>query len=67
MAKDRYSLGVISGFVGGLAATVVNLVLILLLNYGNWFSIRRSSFHPPRFRGESTGFLRLLGFSATMA
>jgi hypothetical protein len=71
MAKDRYSLGVISGFVGGLAATVVNLVLILLLNYGE---LRFSDFagvfifgHPPQGFGENLlAFFAFLGFSATM-
>ena len=34
MAKERYPLGLVSGTVGGLAATAVNLVMILWFKFG---------------------------------
>ena len=71
MEKEHYLPGLVSGFCGGVAATVVNLVLILLFKVGN---LRFMDFagvfilgHLPENLGEDLlSFFAFLGFSATL-
>ena len=71
MLINRYPLGLISGFCGGLAATVVNLLLIHIFEFGK---VRFMDFaglfifgHLPQDFGEHLlAFFAFLGFSATL-
>ncbi|HBR34587.1 MAG TPA: hypothetical protein DD734_08130 [Firmicutes bacterium] len=71
MTKERYPLGLIAGLCGGLAATVINLVMILWFKYGE---VRFMDFagvfilgHLPRdFSEDLLAFFAFLGFAATM-
>ena len=71
MLRRHYLPGLIAGFSGGLAATAVNLVLILLFNVGNLRFIDFAGVfifgYPPETLGENLlSFFAFLVFSTTL-
>jgi len=71
MGKEHYLPGLIAGTCGGVAATIVNLMLILLFKVGNLRFIDFAGVfifaHPPASPGENLlAFLGYLGFSASL-